>query len=178
MEVMLILLALALGAAAAPAELPREADPAALPNYRLVRPGLATGGQPSPEGLASLPAMGFKTVISLRPDAEDPLAAKERSLVAQAGLRYVQVPVRPETFSLADVAAVQKVLDDPAASPVLLHCSSGNRVGALWLVMEVRRGRPLAEVQAEAEAIGLNSPPMREAAQRLIAAPPSPTPAP
>ena len=53
------------------------------------------------------------------------------------GLRYVWVPVTPDTLSLADVEAVEKVLDDPASGPVLLHCVSSNRVGGVWAV---RRG--------------------------------------
>jgi uncharacterized protein (TIGR01244 family) len=132
-----------------------------------MRPGIATAGQPTRAGLARLAALGFKTVITLRADDEDPLVAEERILVEKAGLRYVQVPVAPATFSLADVEAVRAALDAAGAQPALLHCSTANRVGAVWMVMEVRRGSAPAVAEREAELIGLKSAPMREAARRL-----------
>ena len=155
-----------LAAAPLAAEVPESVDPAAIPNYRVVRPGLATGGQPSPEGLARLKEMGFRTVINLRTEREG--ALDEAEPVKAAGLRYVWVPVSPGTFSAADVDAVAKVLDDPEAGPVLLHCSSANRVGGVWTVLQVRKGKPLEEAEAEGRAIGLASPAMREAVRRVL----------
>ena len=76
--------------------------------------------------------MGFRTVVNLRPETEGP--ADERAVVEAQGLRYVSIPVTADTFSLADVEALEKVLADPAAAPVLLHCGSSNRVGAAWAV--------------------------------------------
>ena len=65
-------------------------------------------------------------------------------MVEAQGLRYVSVPVTPETLSLADVEAVEKVLADAGARPVLLHCASSNRVGAVWAVIQARKGKSLA----------------------------------
>ena len=49
------------GAVLAFAEVPESTEPLAIPNYRVVRPGLATGGQPSAETLTTtlaLPTVG------------------------------------------------------------------------------------------------------------------------
>ena len=35
-------------------------------------------------------------------------------------------------FSQEQVDQVAKILDDPAAGPILFHCASANRVGAVW----------------------------------------------
>ncbi len=83
--------------------------------------------------------MGFRTVVNLRTEKEG--AAEERAVVEAQGLRYVWVPVTADSFSLADVDAVQKVLDDPSSGPVLLHCASSNRVGAVWAVIQSRKGK-------------------------------------
>jgi uncharacterized protein (TIGR01244 family) len=140
-------------------------DPAEVPNYRLVRPGLATAGQPPLDALPKLKSLGFKTVINLRTEKEG--AREEQAAVEAAGLRYVWVPVSVESISLEDVRAVGGVLDDPEAGPVLLHCNSANRVGAVWAVLQARKGKSLEEAEAEGRAIGLRSPALVEAVRRL-----------
>lgn len=160
-----------LAPALAAADLPEKVDPGRIPAYRLIRPDLATAGQPSPEALAQLRDMGFKTVLSLRTPPEGP--ADERALVESQGLRYVQVPITPETFSLADVEAVQKVLDDPAAGPVLLHCASSNRVGGVWAVLQARRGATIEQALAAGRVAGLHSEIMAAAVRRVLGLPPA-----
>jgi uncharacterized protein (TIGR01244 family) len=149
------------------AEIPEAPDATAFPNYRIVRPGLATAGQPTSAGIAQLKAMGFKTVVNLRTEKEG--AKDEESVVKAAGLAYVSVPVTAETLSQADADAVGRVLDDSLAGPVLLHCATANRVGAVWALLRVRQGRTLEEAEAEGKAIGLKSPALIEAVRKLAA---------
>ena len=153
------------------AGIPAAVDPEDIPNYRVIRPGLAFGGQPSPETLKRLGDMGFRTVINLRTEQE---GAVEEGHVARAlGLEYVWVPVTSGTFSLEDVERVERILDDPKAGPVLLHCASGNRVAAVWGVVRARDGRTPDEVEADARAAGLHSPSMWEAVLRVLDAVPA-----
>jgi uncharacterized protein (TIGR01244 family) len=159
---------LAMGAAMAVAgEIPKKVAADAIPNYQQLSAGLATAGQPSADTLAKLKSLGFKTVVNLRAHGEDPIVEKEGEVVTAQGLKYVSVPVTPKTLSISDVTAVRKILDDPAAAPVLLHCASANRVGAVWAAVEVSRGRALAEAEAEGKKIGLASPSMVEALHRV-----------
>ncbi len=158
------------------AEVPETVEPAQIPAYRLIRPDLATAGQPSPEALARLGKMGFRTVVNLRTEKEG--AAEERDVVESQGLRYVWVPVTPETFSLADVEAIERVLDDPSAGPILFHCGSSNRVGGAWAVIQARKGKGLDEAAAAGREAGLHSPQMEAAVRRVLGAPAPPAPAP
>jgi len=155
-------------AAAARAQVPESMDPAQVPNYLRVGPGLATAGQPSPATLQRLKSLGFKTVINLRTEKEG--TRDEEAAVKAAGLRYVWVPITPASFSLEDVRAVGSVLDDPEAAPVLLHCGTANRVGAVWAVLQAQKGKSLEEAEAEGWAIGLRSPALIEAVRRLAGA--------
>jgi len=160
-----------LALAAAPVavgSLPEQLSSDAVPHYQLVTPNLATGGQPSAETVAKLKEMGFKTVVNLRPGDEAPVVEKEKTAVESQGLRYVSIPITPGTFSADDVEAVRRVLDDESAAPVLLHCSSANRVGAVWGVIQRRRGRSLADAEAEARRIGLSSPAMIDAFHKVV----------
>jgi len=173
MKKALLLLLLAVPAAAG---VPETADPAEIPAYRLLRPDLAVAGQPSPQALARLGDMGFRTVVNLRTEKEG--AAAEGPVVEAQGLRYVWVPVTAGTFSLADVEAVGKVLDDPSAFPVLVHCASSNRVGGAWAVLESKKGKNLDEALAAGRAAGLHSPEMEAAVRRVLGVPETAPPAP
>jgi len=163
---MLALAAAPVSAGSPPEQLPSDA----VPHYQLVNPSLATGGQPSAETLAQLKEMGFKTIVNLRPADEAPVVEKEKGVVESQGLRYVSVPITAGTFSVADVEAVRRVLDDEGAAPVLLHCASANRVGAVWGVIQRRRGRSPADAEAEARRVGLTSQAMIEAFHKVVEA--------
>jgi uncharacterized protein (TIGR01244 family) len=161
------LVLLAVQAAAGDA-IPESLDPHDVPNYHRVRPGVATGGQPSAEVLARLGALGFKTVVNLRTEKEG--AKDEETAAKAAGLAYVWVPVTADSFSLEDVDRVEKVLENEAAGPVLLHCASANRVGAVWAVLAARRGRSIDEALAVGQEVGLSSPAMVDAVRRVAGA--------
>jgi uncharacterized protein (TIGR01244 family) len=157
------------------ASIPGSVPAGSIPDYRIIAPGVAAAGQPSDETLSRLEQLGFKTVINLRRPGEAPVVEREKAVVESQGLRYVSVPVSAQTFSSADVERVRSVLDDESAGPVLFHCASSNRVGAVWGVIQVRRGRSLEEAEAAAKAAGLSSPTMIEAFRR-VAAEPAPQP--
>ncbi len=146
------------------AEAPASADAAQFPNYVRVRSDVAVAGQPTRAGLAQLKALGFRTVVDLRRNEEG--TAEEKSVVEAEGLRYLSVPVSVASLSSKDAATVAKVLADPAAGPVLLHCASGSRAAAVWALVETGRGVPLEDAIAQAEKAGLKGEVMIEAVRR------------
>lgn len=136
-------------------------------NATFPEPGVMAAGQPTGEQLQLLAEEGYKTVIDLRP-AEEPHGFNEPEAAHQNGLAYVNIPVTLENL---DQAAVDKFLETmkKAERPVLLHCASSNRVGALyyaWLVLE--KGVPAKEAMAKAKAAGLRSPELIEKAEKLV----------
>lgn len=151
------------------AEVPASLDSSEIPNYKLLRPSLAVAGKPSPEALPRLKTHGFKTVVDLRMEAEG--TAEEKAVVEAQGLRYVSVPMTAASFRLQDALAVGQVLDDPGAAPVLLHCASSNRVGAVLAVLAAKSGKPLDQALEEGRQAGLNSEAMVEAVRRVLAEP-------
>lgn len=123
----------------APAERPSAAaspDDAGLPaldmpNAGQPLEGVVTGGQPTQEDLEKLAARGFATVVNLRPEGENGTSG-ERATVEALGLRYVSLPIAgAEDLTEANALALDALLDDTALRPMLLHCGSSNRVGAL-----------------------------------------------
>ena len=150
-------------------EVPATMDPAAIPNYTRVRPGLAAAGKPSPAAIGHLKEQGFKTVIDLRSENEG--LAEEKASVEGQGLRYVSVPMTAASFTLADARKVKSVIEDPASGPVLLHCASSNRVGGVIAVIEAKNGKSLEQAIEEGKKAGLRSDPMVEAVRRVLAEP-------
>jgi uncharacterized protein (TIGR01244 family) len=155
----------------APATIP--APPAAPPvgpfgirNAAEIEPGLLVGGQPTAAQLRAIAAAGYKSVIDLRAPGED-RGFDETSLLAELGLPYVNVPVS----GMPDAATVDRFLAElrRAERPLLLHCASSNRVGALlyaWYVEE--QGLPPAEAMAKAKAAGLRSAELAAAVEALV----------
>jgi uncharacterized protein (TIGR01244 family) len=168
----LILAAVALGGRtsavrpAANGPLPESVKPSVIPNYSLLRPDVAAAGQPTEAGLGRLRELGFRVVVDLRVPSEG--TAAEEAAVKTAGLRYVSVPVTPETFRREDVEAVARILDERGRGPVLLHCVTGNRVGGVWTVLQVTKGVPYEDAEAEGRKIGLRSPAMVAAVRRVL----------
>ena len=104
----------------------------------LPEPGLITAGQPTEADLAACAAEGIRTVIDLRPP-EDDRGFTEPESAARLGLAYHCIPVTPDTLSDAQFDAVRAALTKPGDRPVLMHCRSANRVGALlypYLVLD------------------------------------------
>ena len=90
-----------------------------------------SGGQPTDEQLTALAGAGVKHVINLRPVSETP-KLDEASLVADRGMIYHSLPVDGAAgLTLSNVKALDQLLKQAGDEKVLLHCSSGNRVGAL-----------------------------------------------
>jgi uncharacterized protein (TIGR01244 family) len=160
----LVLAGMALTAAA---QVPERVGPGSIPNYRVLTPGIATAGQPTLEGLRSLKEKGFKTVINLQTESEPGVREEETAVKAQ-GLNYVWVPLTAATLSQEKVDEVRRALEDPSSGPILLHCASANRAGAVWTVIEAQRGKSYKEALAAGKAIGLTSPPLIEAVDKLL----------
>lgn len=92
--------------------------------------GVHVGGRITSEDVAAIRKAGVREVIDLTPDAETP-AFDEAAHVTAAGLRYRNLPLAgPSDLTLENVRAFDALLQQ-AAHPVLVHCASGNRVGAM-----------------------------------------------
>lgn len=102
-----------------------------LPNRKDPFYAITTSGQPSAEQLAALAKAGYKSVIDLRTAAED-RGMDEEKTVEGLGMTYKNLPVAGASgVTYANASAFDKLLAG-VPRPVLVHCGSGNRVGALF----------------------------------------------
>ncbi|MCY7353581.1 MAG: protein tyrosine phosphatase family protein [Lysobacter sp.] len=93
---------------------------------------LYSGGQPSESELAVLARKGVRTIINLRHPSEA-TDFDEATAVAAAGMRYVAIPIAGSQDLTRETVArfSQELAKAQACGPVLVHCASANRVGAL-----------------------------------------------
>ncbi len=99
--------------------------------------------------VAEAKALGVTTIISNRPDGEDPgqpAAAEVAQAAEAAGLKFVHAPV----VGFPDEAAIQTVGEALAGGePILMFCRSGTRSAVTWALAMRRAG---ADVDALREA--------------------------
>lgn len=126
----------------------------ALPNQRQPAEGLTTGGQPTGDDLRAAAANGYTLVISLRTESE-PGMAEERALAEELGMRWENVPVAGAEGVTAENAARVDALIESAEGPVLLHCGSGNRAGAMVALRAFEDGADIEGAIEAGRAAGL-----------------------
>ncbi|MBW4623845.1 MAG: protein tyrosine phosphatase family protein [Cyanosarcina radialis HA8281-LM2] len=122
-------------------------------------------GQVTPEQLQQATEEGFKSVLNLRSPGEEGFLSDEQQQAENAGLQYVNVPVKPDGLSdeLAD-----RVLEeiDRLPKPALIHCKSGLRSGAMALMyVATQQGMTADEAMQTGKKLGFDcdsSPQMKQ----------------
>ncbi|MGD8324712.1 MAG: sulfur transferase domain-containing protein, partial [Gammaproteobacteria bacterium] len=93
-------------------------------------PNVVTSGQPDADSINELAGAGYVAVIDLRGIDED-RGFDERAVVESAGMSYISLPVSGAADVTYENAALLDDILGNVRGPVLLHCASSNRVGAL-----------------------------------------------
>ncbi len=125
---------------------------------RAVRPanGISSAGQPSAEALAVFSDSGYAAVIDLRGESEN-RGFDEPAVVRELGMNYVPFPITDRDAINFDAARALEKLIKEQDGPVLLHCGSGNRVGAMLALIESLNGADAEQALAAGKEGGLTS---------------------
>lgn len=104
-------------------------------NLQMSAEGVFTSGQPTAQQLKAVADAGVKHVVNLRLASEQDF--DEQAMVSSLGMQYYTIPVSGVAGITFDNAGeFNRLLDTLAGEPILLHCASGNRVGALKALAE------------------------------------------
>jgi len=116
--------------------------------------GITSSGQPDAKEFEIVAKSGYVAVIDMRgPDENRGL--DEKTVVENLGLEYVEFPiVGREAISFENAKQLDTLLAD-IDGPVLLHCGSGNRVGALLALRPSMNGADDAAAMAYGKQRGL-----------------------
>lgn len=104
-----------------------------LPNRQVPFESVLTGGQPTFDQLKQAAETGFKAVINLRAKNELPDTDQEKVWVEGSGMNYIHIPVAvTEGLTPQNAKVFADVLSKVENYPLIVHCKSGERVGAMF----------------------------------------------
>jgi hypothetical protein len=144
------------------------AAPIDIPQFAIVRPGLASGQQPFPDGVDWLKARGYRTVLHVRAPGEEAAAARRQ--FESKGLRYLSLEVSPTRLSKAVADRFSSLVTDPANRPLFVYDRDSALLGGLWLLhFQLHEKLPPEKALAEAKRLGLKTDEDGESRTMLIA---------
>jgi uncharacterized protein (TIGR01244 family) len=97
--------------------------------------GITTAGQPDAAALGIFAEQGYKTVIDIRTEPED-RGMDEATVIGDLGMEYIVFPIdKPEAINFDNARELTRLIAE-SEGPVLVHCGSSNRVGALFALQK------------------------------------------
>ncbi|MDT8364360.1 MAG: sulfur transferase domain-containing protein [Nitrosomonas sp.] len=122
--------------------------------YQRVAPNIATSGALTNGAIQELIKHDFRTIIDLRTEQEG--TNNERLAIKKTDMAYFNIPVTRDGIDESQLAAFKEVLAQSAA-PILLHCATGNRAGAMWTVYRLSEGIPADRAFKEGQSAGMSN---------------------
>lgn len=128
-------------------------------NFNRLETTVACAGAVKATAVPDLKKMGFASIINLRLSTEAGADLDAEAAAAKdAGIRYYWIPFNG---AMPDPAVADKFLDAVTAKgsePAFIHCASGNRAAAMWMIKRMVVDHWDAErAGQEATALGLTS---------------------
>ena len=142
-------------------------EQAEISNFRAPAARVLSSGQPTASQLNIASRAGVKHVISLRTAGED-MDFDEATVVESLGMDFHSIPIAVGEggINTANAASLQELLAAFDGEPVLIHCATGNRVGALMAVSSHSEGASVEAAISEGARWGMTS----ERLQQLVRA--------
>ena len=147
-----------LGAVSSAQSVTKESVPG-VTNFARVETTIACAGATTPAAVADLKKMGFASIINLRESSEPGADIDAEAAAAKAaGINFVHLPFNGAKPDPAVADNFLKAITDRKNNPAFVHCASGNRAAAMWMIKRMQIDKWDAErAGTEAAALGLTS---------------------
>lgn len=109
-------------------------------DIRKIDDSISVAPQITPEQVAEIASMGFKTLVANRPDREEPgqpTMAEIEKAASDHSMAWVYLPVESGNIVDGDVDAFAEMFEQ-AEKPMLAFCRSGTRCSVLWALSSAR----------------------------------------
>jgi len=156
---LLILSIFAVGASIGTAQVKKSTLPG-VTNFSQVETTVACAGAVTPAAVAGIKKMGFASLINLRM-ANEPGADidAEAAAAKDAGIKFVHIPLNSTMPDPAVADRFLKTITEPGMEPAFIHCASGNRAAAMWMIKRALVDKwETDRASEEAAQLGLSSP--------------------
>jgi len=132
-------------------------------NFAQVETTVACAGAVKSGSVAGIKKLGFASIINLRL-ANEPGAEIEAETAAAkaAGINFVHLPFNGTSPDPAVADQFLKIVTEPGNQPAFIHCASGNRAAAMWLIKRVLIDKwDNDRALEEATQLGMTSPALK-----------------
>jgi uncharacterized protein (TIGR01244 family) len=137
MKRIFLVLAVAVGTALAQSQVKKSTIPG-ITNFAQVETTVACAGAVTPAAVAGIKKMGFASIINLRLASEQGADIEAEAAAAKAaGITFVHLPLSGSAPDPAVADRFLKTITEPGTQPAFIHCASGNRAAAMWLIKRV-----------------------------------------
>jgi uncharacterized protein (TIGR01244 family) len=124
--------------------------------YSRASPYVANAGLLQKGGLEELKSLGFKLIVDLRGKDEKGVP-EDAELARELNIAYANIPVVDRAPTWGQVDALVPLIHDKKNYPMIIHCVSSNRSGAIWAMYRYRVGVDALTALEEGRATGLES---------------------
>jgi uncharacterized protein (TIGR01244 family) len=159
-----LVVAAAFGSRAASAQQVTKQTVAGVQNFAKLETTIACGGATTPEAVPELKKMGYASIVNMRLANETGANVEGEGAAAKAaGIKYFHIPFSGSAPDPAVADEFLKTIAMPENNPAYIHCASGNRVSAMWMIKRMVVDHWDADkAYAEANALGLTSPALKQ----------------
>jgi uncharacterized protein (TIGR01244 family) len=154
-----------LGLSVAAAQSPvKKSTLAGVTNFAQVETTVACAGAVTPEAVAGIKKMGFASLINLRLASEQGVDIEAEAAAAKAaGIHFIHLPFNGSSPDPAAADQFLKIIAQPGNQPAFIHCASGNRAAAMWMIKRILIDKWDADrASEEATQLGLTSPALKK----------------
>lgn len=107
-------------------------------NFAQVESTVACAGAITPASVAGIKKMGFASIINLRLPTEAGVDIDAEAAAAKAaGIKFVHLPFNTAMPDPAVADRFLQIMAEPGTEPAFIHCASGNRAAAMWMIKRV-----------------------------------------
>jgi len=168
---LLILSIIAVGVVAAQSQV-KKSTVEGVSNFAQVETTVACAGAITPASVAGIKKMGFASIINLRLATEPGADIDAEAAAAKAaGIKFVHLPLNGAMPDPAVADRFMKTITEAGTEPAFIHCASGNRAAAMWMIKRALVDKwDNDRASEEAAQLGLTSPVLKKFALDYIQA--------
>jgi uncharacterized protein (TIGR01244 family) len=128
-------------------------------NFSRLETTVACAGATKASAVPAIKKMGFASIINLRLPTENGADIESEAEAAKAaGIKYFHIPMNGQNLDPAVADKFIATITTPGNEPAFIHCASGNRASAMWMIKRMVVDHWDADrAGTEAAALGLTN---------------------